>query len=120
MRRGEMVIEHQALELPTSHKKVKLDPTITRDGNRILLDGEEIERSMEPIHGIAMDLGTTTIVLRLINLETGEIIAHASFENLRYFLRITSPFTFPRLLSALTQQGYPLHVTLLPPFSMES
>ena len=28
-----------------------------------------------------MDLGTTTIVLRLLNLETGELIADASFEN---------------------------------------
>ena len=33
------------------------------------------EMSTAPIHGLAMDLGTTTIVIRLLNLETGEIIA---------------------------------------------
>src|SRR5256885_4813378 len=32
-----------------------------------------------------MDLGTTTIVLRLINLETGALVADASFENPQRF-----------------------------------
>lgn len=85
MRRGEMVIEHQAMELPTSHRKLPPDPAVTRDGDRILLDGEEIDHSNGPIHGLAMDLGTTTVVIRLINLETGEIIASASFENPQRF-----------------------------------
>ena len=62
-----------------------LDPTVIRDGDRILLDGEEVARSSAPIHGLAMDLGTTTIVLRLFNLETGEQIADASFENPQRF-----------------------------------
>jgi len=85
MRRGEMRIERQAFQLPTGNQKWKLDPAVTRDGDRILLDGEEIARSTEPIHGLAMDLGTTTIVLRLLNLETGEIVADASFENPQRF-----------------------------------
>ncbi|HVU07892.1 MAG TPA: ASKHA domain-containing protein [Verrucomicrobiae bacterium] len=85
MRRGEMRIERHALQLPASKQKLKLDPAITRDGDRILLDGEEIARSTKPIHGLAMDLGTTTIVLRLLNLETGEIVADASFENPQRF-----------------------------------
>ena len=32
-----------------------------------------------------MDLGTTTIVLRLYNLETGELVATTSFENPQRF-----------------------------------
>ena len=48
-----------------------------RDGERIFLDGEEIARSTKPIHGLAMDLGTTTVVVWLLNLETGEIVADA-------------------------------------------
>jgi uncharacterized 2Fe-2S/4Fe-4S cluster protein (DUF4445 family) len=63
----------------------KLDPAVTRDGERILLDGAEIARSFAPIHGLAMDLGTTTVVVRLLNLETGEIVADASFENPQRF-----------------------------------
>jgi hypothetical protein len=52
---------------------------------RILIDGVEIDRIDGPIHGIAMDLGTTTCVLALINLETGELVADASFENPQRF-----------------------------------
>ena len=85
MRRGDMRIEGHALQLPTTGQKLQLDPAVTRDGDRILLDGEEIDRSTGPIHGLAMDLGTTTIVIRLLNLETGEVIADASFENPQRF-----------------------------------
>jgi uncharacterized 2Fe-2S/4Fe-4S cluster protein (DUF4445 family) len=85
MRRGHMRIERHALELPVALVDLKLEPTVTRDGTRILLDGKEIDRSSGPIHGIAMDLGTTTIVVRLLNLETGEIVADASFENPQRF-----------------------------------
>ena len=79
MRRGHMRIERQAIGLPVLNGK--LDPAVTRDRDRILLDGVEIARSTGPIHGIAMDLGTTTVVLRLIDLESGELIADTSFEN---------------------------------------
>jgi uncharacterized 2Fe-2S/4Fe-4S cluster protein (DUF4445 family) len=85
MRRGQMRIERHALGLPTSGQPMQLDPAVTRDGDRILIDGVEIDRSTGPIHGIAMDLGTTTVVLRLINLETGEMVADASFENPQRF-----------------------------------
>ena len=73
MRRGHMRIERHALGLPLSDEALQPDPAVTRDGGRILIDGVEIDRSGGPIHGLAMDLGTTTIVLRLINLESGEI-----------------------------------------------
>ncbi|HTR43762.1 MAG TPA: 2Fe-2S iron-sulfur cluster-binding protein, partial [Pseudomonadales bacterium] len=85
MRRGEMKIERHAFQLPEGSKKWQLDPIVTRDGDRILLDGEEIARSTAPIHGLAMDLGTTTVVVRLLNLETGEVVADGSFENPQRF-----------------------------------
>ena len=62
MRRGHMRIERQAFGLPASDQELALDPAVTRDGDRILIDGVEVERSTGPIHGIAMDLGTTTVV----------------------------------------------------------
>ncbi len=85
MRRGQMRIERQALGLPTSHRPLGLDPAVTRQGDRILIDGVEVERSTGPLHGIAMDLGTTTVVLRLLDLESGELVADTSFENPQRF-----------------------------------
>jgi uncharacterized 2Fe-2S/4Fe-4S cluster protein (DUF4445 family) len=85
MRRGEMRIERHAFQLPAGSKKWHMDPLVKRDGDRILLDGEEIARSTATIHGLAMDLGTTTVVVRLLNLETGEVVADSSFENPQRF-----------------------------------
>jgi uncharacterized 2Fe-2S/4Fe-4S cluster protein (DUF4445 family) len=85
MRRGQMRIERHAFELPVSSTSLQLDPVVRREGDRILLDGREIASGDGPIHGIAMDLGTTTIVLRLLNLETGEVVADSSFENPQRF-----------------------------------
>src|SRR2546430_16811848 len=59
MRRGEMRIERHAFQLPVRDQKLKLDPAVTRDGQRVLLDGEEIDRTGGPLYGLAMDLGTT-------------------------------------------------------------
>ncbi len=85
MRRGDMKIERHAFHLPIQNQKLRIDPCVIRDGDRILLDGEEIDRSEGPIYGLALDLGTTTIVLRLLNLETGEVVADSSFENPQRF-----------------------------------
>lgn len=86
MRRGTLVVENQAYELPVS-TDFKLEPTVTRDGERVLLDGIEIDRrpTTEPVHGLAIDIGTTTVVLRLFNLESGEQVASSSFENPQRF-----------------------------------
>jgi uncharacterized 2Fe-2S/4Fe-4S cluster protein (DUF4445 family) len=115
MRRGQMRIERHALGLPGSNEKMHLDPAVTRDGERILLDGVEIDRSTGPIHGIAMDIGTTTVVLRLINLETGELVADASFENPQRFggsdvmSRIHYDTTIGQFLLQRTLAGYLTH-----------
>lgn len=85
MRRGAMRIERHAFHLPGRARTMAPDPAVTRDGDRILLDGLEIARGPGPLHGLAIDIGTTTVVLRLLNLETGEVIADASFENPQRF-----------------------------------
>jgi uncharacterized 2Fe-2S/4Fe-4S cluster protein (DUF4445 family) len=115
MRRGTMRIEQHALNLPTSHLRMPRDPGVTRDGEAILIDGREIARSTEPIYGLAMDLGTTTVVLRLINLETGELVADTSFENPQRFggsdvmSRIHYDTEHPGKLLRRTLAGYLTH-----------
>jgi uncharacterized 2Fe-2S/4Fe-4S cluster protein (DUF4445 family) len=85
MRRGQMRIEREGRSLPGRGQKTSIDPAVTRHGNRVLIDGEEVARTAGPIHGLAMDLGTTTIVLRLYDLETGELVASGSLENPQRF-----------------------------------
>jgi uncharacterized 2Fe-2S/4Fe-4S cluster protein (DUF4445 family) len=112
MRRGKMRIEGSGHGLPAN---AAFDPAVTRDGNRILMDGVEIAQSAAPIHGLAVDLGTTTIVLRLFNLETGAQIAETSFENPQRFggsdvmARISYDTTHSGRLLMRTLAGYLSH-----------
>ena len=87
MRRGQMRIERHALNLPVSRDTWQLDPAVVRDNGRIIdrLNGNVLADTAGPIYGLAMDLGTTTVVVRLIDLETGELVADASFENPQRF-----------------------------------
>ena len=112
MRRGQMRIERHAFGLPVDNRELKLDPAVTRDGDRIMIDGVEVDRSTGPILGIAVDLGTTTIVLRLVDLESGELIADTSFENPQRFggsevmSRIAYDTEHPGKLLMRTLAGY--------------
>lgn len=85
LRRGSIRIDESFSGLPGIAGSPGLDPAVTRHGDRIFLDGVEIERSAAPIHGLAVDLGTTTVVLRLVDLDSGEVIAIQSFENPQRF-----------------------------------
>jgi uncharacterized 2Fe-2S/4Fe-4S cluster protein (DUF4445 family) len=117
MRRGHMRIERSALNLQASHRTTQLDPAVVRHGERIIdtITGDEIDRSTGPIHGLAIDLGTTTIVVRLIDLETGVLVADTSFENPQRFggsdvmSRIHYDTTHPGRLLMRTLAGYLSH-----------
>lgn len=118
MRRAQMRIERHGLQVPSARSPLTLDPAVTRDGDGIpgiRIDGIEIAQSSSPIHGLAMDLGTTTIVVRLFNLESGEQIADASFENPQRFggsdvmSRIRYDTEHPGKLLRRTVAGYVTH-----------
>src|SRR5260370_9702348 len=84
MRRANMRIERHAFGLPVGRRGAP-GGAVKGDGDRIPVDGEGSGGGAGPIHGIAMDLGTTPIVLRLFDLESGEQIADTSFENPQRF-----------------------------------
>jgi uncharacterized 2Fe-2S/4Fe-4S cluster protein (DUF4445 family) len=83
LRRGSMRIETDSAA--EHDERVAVEPAVTRDGRQILLDGEPVADSDGPIHGLALDLGTTTVALRLHDLETGRVVATRSFENPQRF-----------------------------------
>jgi uncharacterized 2Fe-2S/4Fe-4S cluster protein (DUF4445 family) len=117
LRRGQLQItelgatgglaEHQAI-----------DPAVTRSAcshDEILIDGEPVGKWTGNLHGIAVDLGTTTVVARLVDLETGAVCATRSFENPQRFggsdvmSRIQYDSDHPGRLLQRTLTGYLAH-----------
>ena len=69
----------------TQQKPMELDPLVTRAGESVLVDGEPVDRFRGHLYGLAVDLGTTTIVVELVDLETGQSAYISSFENPQRF-----------------------------------
>ncbi len=85
LRRGDVRILDRGSALPISHGAVPLEPAARRDGGDVLLDGAPIDRTNGPLHGLAIDVGTTTVVVRLLDLESGSVRATQAFENPQCF-----------------------------------
>lgn len=70
-------------------REIKLQPAYVRVEDEVVFNGTEgpvtVDKYRGAIYGIAADLGTTTVVLNLVNLETGETVYTASFENPQRF-----------------------------------
>ena len=66
-------------------KRVAHDPAVVRRGEDVLYEGEVIDRFRGHLYGLAIDLGTTTVVMCLVDLETGASVHTSSFENPQRF-----------------------------------
>ena len=62
-----------------------LDPVVTRRGDKVTYDGEVIDSYRDHIYGLAVDIGTTTVVAELVDLESGQPVYLTSFENPQRF-----------------------------------
>ncbi|HTM47298.1 MAG TPA: ASKHA domain-containing protein [Bryobacteraceae bacterium] len=62
-----------------------IDPIVTRRGGSVYYDGEPIDEDRGRLCGLAVDWGTTTVVLELADLETGAGLWMSSFENPQRF-----------------------------------
>ena len=69
----------------TQEKPVALDPMVTRRGDIVYYDGEAVDKYRGHTYGLAIDLGTTTVVIDLVDLETGKSVHVSSFENPQRF-----------------------------------
>ncbi|MDE0298804.1 MAG: ASKHA domain-containing protein [Candidatus Poribacteria bacterium] len=69
----------------TDEKPLDLDPLVTRRGDGVYYDGEYIDSYRGHLYGLAIDLGTTTIVIDLVDLETGKSVRVSSLENPQRF-----------------------------------
>ena len=62
-----------------------LEPVVTRQGDMVLYQGAVVDRYRGRLLGLAVDLGTTTVVLDLVDLETGRGLHTSAFENPQRF-----------------------------------
>ena len=75
----------QILSLSHVEKRLALDPAVERRGDEVRYEGEVIDRYRGHLYGLAVDLGTTTVVMDLVDLETGASVHTSSFENPQRF-----------------------------------
>jgi uncharacterized 2Fe-2S/4Fe-4S cluster protein (DUF4445 family) len=80
LRRGSMRISESG-----TSAVVRNDPAVRRDGAWVLLDGAPLVEAPSPLYGLAVDVGTTTVVARLVDLEAARTVAVQSFENPQRF-----------------------------------
>ena len=68
---------------------IELDPTAVREGDEIVYKGpggpRVIDRYRGRMLGLAADVGTTTVAMNLVDLESGDVLYTASFENPQRF-----------------------------------
>ena len=64
---------------------VELNPSATRIDNSVYIGNTKVSDFRNGVYGLAGDIGTTTIVLNIVDLETGQIVLTSSFENPQRF-----------------------------------
>jgi uncharacterized 2Fe-2S/4Fe-4S cluster protein (DUF4445 family) len=73
-------------------------PFIRHEGDRVFYESEEVGEYTGELYGIALDIGTTTLVMYLVDLETGTVLSGISRENpqIRYGNNVISRIEFAR------------------------
>lgn len=64
---------------------LSLNPLVTHRDGIVYYDNEPIDRFRGHIYGLALDIGTTTVVANLVDLESGQTVSVSSFENPQRF-----------------------------------
>ena len=74
---GDYAILSESLET-----EVALEPAVTRVGHAVVhASGEELDRYDGAIHGLAIDVGTTTVVGQVLDLVDGRVVATFARKN---------------------------------------
>ena len=76
---------HLKILMPPSGPPLEVDPAITTRDGRVRWHDEDVDAERERLLGVALDVGTTTVVLQVFDLRTGEPLAVGAFENPQRF-----------------------------------
>lgn len=79
LRRQPRILTHSV------RRKAPLEPTVARRGDEVYRGETKLDQYRGRVLGLAIDAGTTTVVLNLADLETGELVYTGSFENPQRF-----------------------------------
>ena len=63
----------------------ELNPRVTHRDGVVYYNDEPIDRYRGHLYGLALDIGTTTVVANLVDLENGKTVSVSSFENPQRF-----------------------------------
>ena len=70
-------------------REVRPDPFTVKENDKVVFKGpggpQVIDKYRGSIFGLAVDLGTTTVVMNLVDMETASVVRTASFENPQRF-----------------------------------
>ena len=66
-------------------RAVDPEPPATRHGDGVYFEGSRVDAYRGAVYGLAIDAGTTTVAMNLVDLESGEVLHTASFENPQRF-----------------------------------
>ncbi|MEA2075438.1 MAG: ASKHA domain-containing protein [Euryarchaeota archaeon] len=80
------------------YKEIALEPFVHIEDERVFCESEDIGKYTGEIYGIALDIGTTTLAMYLIDLESGKVSSIISRENpqTKYGNNVISRIEFAR------------------------
>jgi uncharacterized 2Fe-2S/4Fe-4S cluster protein (DUF4445 family) len=96
---------------PSDEPHVQLDPVVTADELAVRYAGQPIDLRRNHVLGLAIDIGTTTVVVQVIDLLTGHAVAGAALENPQRFggsdvmTRISYEADFPGAMRLALRRG---------------
>ena len=82
LRRSPRILTHA---ITTDSGESELDPRVTHRDGVVYYNNEPIDRYRGHLYGLALDIGTTTVVANLVDLENGKTVSVSSFENPQRF-----------------------------------
>ncbi len=85
LRRSPRILTHIGTIGEKTDTSQSLNPLVTQKDGIVYYDNEPVDRFRGHIYGLALDIGTTTVVANLVDLENGETVSVSSFENPQRF-----------------------------------
>jgi len=66
-------------------RQFDIGPVTHRQGDHVYHGDDQLDTYSGQMYGLAVDLGTTTVAMNLVDLESGDVLYRASFENPQRF-----------------------------------